>query len=155
MKFSVGDLVVEKTDIKAHTSYNTQKVVGIFEGALLLEHHGFAFDGEIHPEEYESEVGSRSWRESLRRFQEEELFTPDEAVEELHRLEAAKSKLAEEFDAVRDQLHAKLQQAAALVKEAGELAKAHDKEFYDLRAECMPLYKALESGGWSHSHMRC
>lgn len=157
MKFAVGDIVVEKTDIRPHTSYNTQKVSAVLDGFLLLEHHGFAYDGEIHEEEYtrDAKPGSRSWRESLRRFQESELFTPEEALEELHRLEAAKKKLEDEFAAVRDQVQEKLTAAAKLAEEATAILTKHNKDYEDMLQECGPLYKALDKGGWRHSTMRC
>lgn len=157
MKFAVGDIVVEKTDIRPHTSYNTQKVIAHLDGSLLLEHHGFAFDGEVHEEDFtrDSKPGSRSWREGLRRFQESELFTPEEAVEQLHKLEAAKSKLEDEFAAVTDEIVGKLEQAAKLVDEAATMVDKSGHSFEDLVRECGPLYKALEKGGWRHSTMRC
>lgn len=157
MKFDVGSLVVEKKSVRAHTSYNVQKVTAILNGALLLEHHGFGFDGEITAEDYSeyNKPGSRGWRENLQRYQEEELFTPEEALAEISRLEAVKSKLDEEFGAVRDLIAANLQQAAELVETAASLAKKCDKDFEDLIQEGGALYKALDNGGWSHSTMRC
>lgn len=155
MKFAIGQQVVEKEALRAHSSYNVLKVVAILDGALLLEHYGFGCDGEVHHEDWEDKPGTRGWRESLQRYQESDLLTLEEAVEELHRLEAAESKLNQEFETVRDQVQEKLEQAAALVKEAASLTTAHDKSFYDLKRECMPLYLALNEGGWRHSHMEC
>lgn len=157
MKFSIGDIVVEKKDIRPHTSYNTQKVVGLLNGALLLEHHGFAFDGEIHEESFASDdkPGSRGWREGLQRFQESELFTPEEAVTELHKLEAAKNKLEEEFASLTTEITGKLEQAAKLVDEAATMVDKSGHSFEDLTRECGPLYEALKKGGWRHSTMRC
>ena len=155
MKFSIGDQVVEKKNIQPYTSYNVLKIVSILDGALLLEHYGFRSEGEIHLEVYSNEPGSRGWREGLRRYQEEELFTLEEAEAEKHNLEAAQSKLSQEFDAVHYQLQGKLDQAAVLVEGAGLIAKAHNKIFFDLKKECMLLYQALDRYGWSHSHMQC
>lgn len=156
MKFSVGDQVVEKSTLHPHTSYNVQKVVALFEGDLLLEHYGFAFDGEVTPEEYESEPGSRSWREGFQRYQESELLTLDEAESELHRLDVAKDKMSTEFEAVRASIQAKLDAAAVLVEEAAAIAKPFNKELDDLsRDECRKLYEAQEKNGWRASHVRC
>lgn len=157
MKFAIGDRVVEKKDIRAHTSYNVQKVSAHLDGFLLLEHWGHGYDGELHEEDYSeyNKPGSRGWRESLQRYQEEELFTPEEALAELRKLEEAKSKLDEEFGAVRDLIAANLKQAAELVETAASLAKKCDKDFEDLIQEGGALYKALDNGGWRHSTMRC
>jgi hypothetical protein len=156
MKFSIGDMVVEKETLKAHTSYNVSKVVGFLDGALLLEHYGFAFDGEVHPEDYKSEPGTRGWRKEIQRYQEEELCTPEAAVKELHRLGAIKDKLNEEFEGVRESIQAKLDAAAVLVQEAADIAKPFNKELDDLsREECRKLYEAQEKNGWRASHVRC
>jgi hypothetical protein len=155
MKFSIGDQVAEKKNIQPYTSYNVLKVISILDGVLLVEHYGFVSDGEIIQEDFSFKPGSRGWRTSLQKCQEEELLTLEEAVEELHALETAQNKLSQEFDAVRNQLQAKLDQAALLVKEAGTIAGAHNKTFFELKNECMPLYLALNGGGWSHSHMQC
>lgn len=156
MKFRVGDLAIEKTLLRPHTSYNVNQVVAIVDGALLLENYGHAYDGEIHPYNDEfNKPGSLGWRGSLRRFQEDELVTPDEAVAEIKRLEDAKAKLEKEFEGVRSQIQSKMDQAAALVQEAADLAKAYEKDFYDLRSDCRTLYQAMSNGGWSHSSMKC
>jgi hypothetical protein len=155
MKFSIGDQVTEKEGIHPYTSYNVLKVISILDGALLAEHYGWSSEGKIYPEDYTSEIGSRGWREGLRRYQEEELFTLEEAEAEKYNLEVAQDKLSQEFYAVRVQLKKKLDQAAALVEEAGAIAQAHNKTFFNLKVECMPLYLALNGGGWSHSHMQC
>jgi hypothetical protein len=157
MKFSIGDKAIEKKTIRAHTSYVVSEVVGTLDGALLLTHWGDGFDGEIRHYDFldEDKPGTRGWREGIQRYQETELYTPAEAVEELHRLEAAKRDLDNAFEAIRDQIQTKMNQAAALVKDAGTLAKTYDREFFDLKQDCVALYRALEDGGWSHSHMSC
>jgi hypothetical protein len=156
MKFSVGDLVVEKIGIQAHTSFNVLKVVAILNDSLLLEYYGFCFDGEISQDEiFISAPGTRSWRESYHRYLEEELFSTQEALEEIHKLQAAQGELNKEFDSILPQLEEKLNQAAALVKEAAAMALDHNTTFYYLKDQCMPLYLALNQGGWSHSHMEC
>ena len=155
MKFSIGDLVVEKKVIHSNSSYVVQKVVGVIDDSFLTEHYGYSYDGLAHPETYKSEPGSRNWRSSFQRYQEKELFSFKEAEEQHQRLKEAENKLNQEFEFVREQVQANLNQAAALIQEAGTLAKAHNQDFFGLRDECMPLYKALEAGGWSHSHMKC
>ena len=156
MKFAVGDQVVEKSKLHARTSYTVDKVVGTLGDSVLVTHYGFAFDGEINPEScFEEKPGTRGYRSSIQRYQENELCTPEEALEELRRLELAKSKIESEFEGVRDQIREKMNAAAAIVKEAGEIIKPLDKEFYDLTTECKDLYLALEDGGWSHSTMSC
>ncbi len=157
MKFSIDDKVIEKTAISAHTSYPVLKVVGVLGDALLVQYWGHGFDGDMQREDFllDSKPGSRVWREGIQRYQESELFTPEEAIAKLRRLELSKSKLDIEFEAVRNQIAEKLNQAATLVKEAGSIAKPFNRDFYDLKQECMPLYRALDDGGWSHSSMRC
>lgn len=158
MKFAVGDKAVDKTVIKPRTSFPVMEVVGVLGDALLLQFWGDGFSGEISKDPFTDEMyepGSRSWREGLMRFTEEELFTPDEALAEIKKLEAAKSKLDDEFDGVRDQIAEKMAQAASLAKEAVALMTPFDRDFCDLRQECLPLYDALDEGGWRPSHMRC
>jgi hypothetical protein len=155
MKFSIGDKVVEKKTIQPHTSYNVLKIVGTLNGALLLEHYASGYDGEVHPNTWTDEPGSRSWRSALERFQEEELFTVEEAVEQLQCLESLKTQLDREFDGVRSQIGDQFDQAAIHIKEANALVKHFGKDFYDLKQEGMKLYKALDEGGWVHSHFSC
>lgn len=157
MKFSIGDKVVEKTSLRAHTNYSVSQVVGFLNEAVLITGWGDGFDGELHEYDFltDKKPGSRSWREGITRVQESELCTPDEALEALKVLEGAKSKLEEEFGNLRDSVREKLDQAAVLVKEAGALIKPLDKSFYNLTQECKELYLALDTGGWSHSTMTC
>lgn len=158
MKFKVGDKAVDKTVIKPRTSFPVMEVVGVLGDALLLQFWGDGYDGEISKDTFTDEYnkpGTRSYREGVMRFLEEELFTTDEALAHIKSLEAAKSKLDEEFSGVRDQIAEKMAQAASLAKEAVELMKPFDRDFCDLRKECLPLYDALDEGGWRASHMRC
>lgn len=156
MRFSIGDLVVEKKDLQAHTSYNVQKVVSFLGESLLTTHYGHAFDGEVDPDTFsDNKPGSRMWRTNIIRVEEKELCTPEEAIEEIRRLESLASKMSAEFELVRDQVKLNLNQAAALVNKAAELIKPGNKEFYDLPQECSELYLSLKNGGWSHSTMVC
>lgn len=156
MKFSIGDLVVEKKELRPHTSYNIHKVVAFLDGDLLATHYGYAFDGEVNPESgFNSEPGSRGWRTNIIRLEEKELCTPEEALIELHSLEAAKSKLEAEFESIRDQVKTNLDQATLFVKKAFEVIKPLNKEFRDLTQECSDLFIALDDGGWAHSTLSC
>lgn len=157
MKFSINDLVVIKTLIHPHTSYSVNRVCAILDDAYLTVGYGFAFDGEIQKDDLEDldKPGSRHWREGIQRYQEHELFSMDEAVIELRRLENVKSKLESDFESTRPQIQERMNKAAALVKEAVGIIKPLDKEFYDLTSECKELYLALKDGGWSHSTMSC
>lgn len=157
MKFSIGDKIVERSLIRAHTSYPVYQVVGILDGNVLATHWGDGFDGELHHYDFydDEEPGSRSWRGAIQRYQESELFTPEEALAELRRLESAKSKLEMEFDAVKEVLKGKLDLAAKLADEAADLAVKHNKTFENVVDECVPLYKALKKGGWRHSTLQC
>lgn len=155
MKFSIGDQVIDKKDIKPHTSYSVYQVVGYLDDAILVSHYGDGYDVEIYSDECHSEHGSYSWRTDIIRFQEEELFSTTEAVDELHRLESDKARLDNEFEVIRVQIQKKMDQAAALVKEAAALAVPYEKYFCDLKRECMLLYDALNDGAWSHSSMGC
>lgn len=158
MKFSIGDFVVDKKDIHAHTSYTVSKVVSLLDNDYLVSDHGVAYDDELHAfDNYINygKPGSKGWRQSILRYQENELFSFEEAVQELKILESVKDKLNQEFESFRKDIRDKMAQAAILVREAGEFAKNCDKTFFDLKQECMPLFNALEGGGWSHSHMQC
>jgi hypothetical protein len=155
MKFSIGDKVIEKKLVQAHTSYPVNKVVGFLDRDLLVEGWGFGFKDELTEDDYESPRGSRGWRSGIVRYSEDELFTPEEVVSELRRLEETNSKLEEEFNAVRELIAKNMGDAARLVKQAGDLVKPTGKDFYDLTIECKDLYLALKDGGWSHSTMSC
>ena len=157
MKFAIEDLVVVKKEVQPSSSHCVSKVVAILDGALLVEFYGDCYEGEVHayPDAAMNKPGSRKWQLGLVRYQEEELFTVEESRQEQLRLQNAKNKLDDEFGEVRDQLEEKLNAAAVLVKEAATIATAHKRTFYDLKHECMPLYEALDDGGWSESHMRC
>ena len=153
--FSVGDKVVEKKNIQPRTSYNILQVVGSLNGALLTNQYGCGYQGEHHADDFEDVPGSRSWRSAIEQYQEEELVSLDEALIEQQKLEANKSKLDEEFEKVKPLIRKRLDEAAALVKEARLLVNPFDRTFYDLKIECTTLYQALDDGGWSHSHMSC
>jgi hypothetical protein len=156
MKFPIGTLVVEKKDIRPHTSYPISKVVGTLDGALLLGFWGFGYEGETKQEDFLGDKpGSRSWREGIRRFQDHELFTTNEARAEQLRLETAKSILESEFDSIQDQIQTKLEQAAKLTDEVADLLVKHNKTFEDVLQETVPLYKAQRKGGWRHSTLQC
>jgi hypothetical protein len=47
MKFAVGDKVIEKSLLRARTSFPVYQVVGILDGALLAKFWGDGFDGKI------------------------------------------------------------------------------------------------------------
>lgn len=155
MKFSIGDKVVEKKMVKPLSSYPVLKIVGTLNGVLLLTNYGSGYDGEVHSDNWTDEPGSRSWRSALEQYQEEELFSLEEAVEELRRLELAKKQLDKEFDGLLSQIQDKFDKAAILVQEADAMAKAFGRDFFQLKRESMALYRALDEGGWSHSHMSC
>lgn len=156
-KFSAGDIVVVKKDINAHSSHVAFQVKTILDGIPLIEMYGTIYDGKVEVFEGPqlSRPGTRGWREGLQRFQVDELFSLEEAKQEQLRLEAIHNHLEKEFSAVSDKVKEKFNQAAALVKEAEALIKPMDKTFYNMKTEAMSLYRALEAGGWSHSHMSC
>lgn len=157
MKFSIGDKVIEKTSLHAHTNYCLYEVVSHLDGALLVKFWGDGFGGELHEykDTMEGKPGSRSWRSAIIRYQESEVCTPEEALAELKCLEETNSKLEEEFNAVRELIAKNMGDAARLVKQASDLVKPTGKDFYDLTTECKELYVALKDGGWSHSTMSC
>lgn len=156
-KFNVGDKVIEKTSLRAHTNYPVKEVVAYLGDAVLAIGWGDGFGDELHRYDFMDEYGpgSRHWREGIVRLQESELLTPAEALTELRKPEVIKSQLEAEFEGVRSQVQEKMDKAAGLVKEASDLVKPTGKDFYDLTDECEALYRALSGGGWSHSTMRC
>jgi hypothetical protein len=156
MKFAIGDKVVDKTTVKAFTSHSVYEVVGVLDDSLLLKHWGDCFDGVLdHYDFLDKSPGTRGWREGILRYQDNELITTDEALKQLAVLENIQDLLDDDFEKVKSQFQQKINQAAAIVKEANELINPFDRVLSDLRDECMPLYLALHNGGWSHSHMSC
>jgi hypothetical protein len=156
MKFSIGDKVVTKKPV-AHTSYSVDVVVGYLDGAVLTTGWGDGFDGELRHYDFldDDKPGTRGWHSAIHRYQESELSTPEEYLEELHKLEAVQDKLSEEFEGVRASIQAKLDAAAVLVNEAAAIAKPFDRDFEDLRNECRKLYEAQDANGWRSSHIKC
>jgi len=157
MKFAIGDKVIQKSSVRAHTNYPVDVVVGFLEDAVLTMGWGDGFGSEIRHYDFYEDVkpGDRSWRSAVSRYQESELLTPEETLLELERLETVKSQLEKDFEGVREQVQTKMDQAALLVQEATVLVKPTGKDFYDLVQECKELYLALSKGGWSHSTMKC
>jgi hypothetical protein len=101
------------------------------------------------------ERSTRSWREGIVRYQEEELLSTEEALAHLKLLDAEKSKLDEEFQILRTKIQAKMDQATALVKEAQDMAESVGKELTDAYSECRPLFRAIRESGWTSSSMSC
>ncbi len=157
MKFQIKDKVIPKDSLRAHTNYLVSEVVGYLDGAVLTMMWGDGFGEELHhyPFLEDSKPGDRSWRGAVQRYEESELMTPEDALKHLRELEAEKSKLEAEFESITQPVKEKLDQAAALVKEASVLVEPTGKDFYDLTEACKELYLALNGGGWSHSTMRC
>jgi hypothetical protein len=155
MKFSTGDKAVVKDHLEAHRSFGVFRVVGYLGAALLVEHYGSSFVGELHSETWVAEPGTRGWRESVMRYSEEELFTLEEAADELRRLEAIQSKLDQEFEEVRDLILSKMFQATEIVKEAFGIAQMYQRDFSSLSSECRPLGRALMDAGWRASTASC
>jgi hypothetical protein len=158
MKFSLGDKVIEKTSIRAHTNYTVSVVVAFLKEDVLTMMWGDGFGAELHHYDFLEDVkpGERSWHSSIQRHQESELFTPEEALAELHRLEASTDKLNSEFEKVRTSIRAKLDAAATLIEEAAAIAKPFNKDLDDLsREECRKLYDAQDKNGWRASHIKC
>lgn len=119
---------------------------------------GDGFGDELHHYDFleDTKPGDRSWQSSISRHQESELFTPEEALTELRKLEAIHDGLNKEFESVRASIQAKLDAAAVLVEEAAAIAKPFNKELDDLsREECKKLYDAQDKNGWRASHVRC
>lgn len=161
MKFNLNDLVVLKTALHPRTNYCVYSVAIIYEGSYLLKFHGDVYQYEskevdtTYRDEYESKPGTRSWREGLQRYQEDELFSLEEAAAEWDRISNVKDQMEKDFIAVKSQVEEKMKAAAALVAEANALVLPLDKDLCDLTKECMPLYNALDNGGWRSSNFRC
>jgi hypothetical protein len=70
--------------------------------------------------------------------------------------------LEEEFQAMRDQVNGKIQQAAALIREAAELAESHgkdlkswDRDSEDYLFDQYELESAMGDAGWNTSSWGC
>lgn len=156
MRFKVDDLVVQKDKVRPHTSYEIYKVSAILNGDYLIEHHGSAWEGEIHLNDWIEEKGSRSWHEALTRRQESELITPEEYLEEKKKLEAEESRLNSEFETVRAQFRENLDKAADLINQSTTMAEACKKNIREsLKNDFRNLFHALNKAGWSASFTRC
>jgi hypothetical protein len=156
MKFAIGDKVVEKKSIHPHTSFGVMVVAAFFEDSYLLKYYGNSYEGHIDCYDYDNErPGTRFWRESIQRYEEKELLSLDEALEQIKVLQSDKMMLENQFNKAKNEIQDKLNAAAILVEEAGKLVDAFDKTLYDLKTECLPLYNALDKYGWSHSSMSC
>lgn len=156
MRFNVSDLVVDKSTVRPHTSYEVYKVSAILDGFYLLEHYGSGYEGEIHPDEWDDELGSRSWRSAFIRYQESELITPEEYLQEKKKLEDEQSRLNSEFEVVRAQFQENLDKAADLINQATTMAEACQKDIRSsLKNDFRNLFHALDKAGWSASFTRC
>lgn len=155
MTFAIGDLVADKENLKAWTSFAALRVVGTLDDAVLCEYYGDGYDGEVSKMSWVIDRSSSQWREGIVRFMPQDLCTMAQAFQMVRDLENAKDNLEKQFEKVRGLLQGKLDQAAALVSEVATIAQDHGKDFFELKRECMPLYQALDGGGWSHSHMQC
>lgn len=148
MKFNIGDLVSEKDTIKAYTSYSIYEVVGVLGDHYLLEFYGNVFDGDNVKSDYVSEEGTSGWHGAIFRYKAGELFTLDEAKEELHRLEAIESALNADFEKIKAEIQDKLNAAANLVRQATKLLEPLNRDLFKLKGEGWQLHNALTQGGW-------
>jgi hypothetical protein len=131
-QFPIESKVVEKRTLRAGYTYHAHTVIAHANGKVIAE----------------------LW-DNVEKFSPDELMTEEEAVVEQARLDAEKSHLEREFEKVRDVIQGKMDAATALVKEASALAKDCQKDFSSLRAECRPLFRALNDAGWRASSMSC
>jgi tyrosine-protein phosphatase YwqE len=134
MRFHMGDKVVCKKDIKVHYHFDAGEVI-----ALLADNYYIV---EWDPD-------------FVGKYAEESLVTEKEAGVIKAVQEAERNKIESEFETIRGQLQANLAQATELVSKSVELAKKHKKNFRDLKSECMPLFRAINDGGWSPSSIKC
>jgi hypothetical protein len=158
MKFQIKDKVIPKDTIRAHTNYLVSEVVAYLDGNVLTMMWGDGFGDEIRHYDFleDTKPGDHSWGSAIHRYQESDLFTPEEAIAELRKLETVTDKMSVEFEKVRANIRAKLDAAAVLVEEAAAIAKPFNKELDDLsREECRKLYDAQDKNGWRASHVRC
>lgn len=155
MKFSVGDHVVEKKNIKPFTSHSVLRIISILNGDYLAVYYGQSFKDEVDVNDWEIEPGSREWREGILRLQEKDLMSFEEYEIELKNLESEGAILEQEFRSVKDKIQINLKQASQLVEEAGLMLKTYNKDLVDMQSDCKPLYLALKNAGWSHSSMSC
>lgn len=83
----------------------------------------------------------------------------DEAEEDVNpkvlSLLSDRSKLDEEFKAVEKEIKEKMKSAAALVREAGKLAKKHGAELQSMYDAAGPLVSAMDDNGWRSSSWGC
>lgn len=65
------------------------------------------------------------------------------------------SKLEAEFEAWAGPIREKLEQAGALLKEAGELADKHGRDLTEMWDLTSPLTSAMDEVGWRTSSLTC
>lgn len=71
-------------------------------------------------------------------------------------LESDKQQLDAEFEIAQKAIKKKMEQAAALVEEAGQLATdAHARSLQHLYSVCRPLVNAMDNNGWRSSSWGC
>ena len=141
-KFPVGSIVYVKgqigpwTQIPGHMDY---KVIGYHGNKLIVD------DGNA----------SSHWKQTLALHQASECMTVDEAKEEVAKLHAAQSIMDQEFEAVREEMSSKLDQAADLIQEAVEVAKAANKDIRSFKDAYRSVLIAIRNSGWTASDIKC
>lgn len=91
------------------------------------------------------------WDENDFDREEEEEVDPELLV-----LESEKDQLTTEFKVAQKAIEEKMKEAAALVKEAGQMATdAHARSLQSLYKACRPLVNAMDNNGWRSSSWGC
>jgi len=78
-----------------------------------------------------------------------EIIHADKANEKRAKVIAYQNKIEEEFVSVRIDIAKKMETAAALIREADQIAHNYKKTLDDLQDECASLYSELDAAGIS------
>lgn len=138
MTFNVNDRVVlvAASNLKTHNEYDDDETE---RGTVR----------SVLPDGMLSVKWDNSWRKpNPSNHQSEELILETEADQILSKLEA-------EYEAWAGPIKEKMVQAGALLREAGKLASARNREITEMNEAVRPLLNAMRSLGWSTSSLSC
>jgi hypothetical protein len=137
--FPLETKVAQKSHVEDGRVYDVGTVIATHNGKLIVQW-------------WEDEDGDFG---HVQKHDASELMTEEAATQRRAEMDAERSRLDSEFESYQQELSAKMSQATALVKEAAEIAKAHNKDFADMYSECRPLFRVLNEAGWRASTMQC
>jgi len=139
-KFSIGDRVVKKSSLNICFELMVGEVIALRpRNIFVVEWDSDPTYNQIYVE----------------RLEADELISELESKTYLAIQKAEQSKLDAEFEAVKENIFAKIKLAATSINEAVILCKAANKDFHDLGKEVQDLVKSFKNAGWTSSSLQC